>query len=99
MLARIIAPIRSYWRGLRKPEQSRELGREARRLAWMTGLSLDTKLAWRMLGKSPTLTVIGVLGIALGTTVGLAFFVIASTIFFPKLPLNESDRLVALENW
>jgi hypothetical protein len=80
-------------------EQYKEAGREIRGLTWMNGLSLDLKLAWRMLRKSPGLTVIGMLGIALGTSVGIVFFVLLSTHFFPRLPLNESDRLVALENW
>jgi predicted permease len=80
-------------------EQYKEAGRRARGLAWVSGLALDVKLAWRMLLKSPGLAVIGVLGIALGTAVHVGFFVMLSTHFFPKLQLSESDRLVALENW
>jgi putative ABC transport system permease protein len=143
MLSGIVARLRSYWRGLRKPEQLgaemddemrfhlemeaarrvrergldpeearrqaiiafggvekyKEAGRDVRTLDWVSGFSLDVKLAWRMLGKSAALTVIGVLGIALGTAVGVATFVMLSAHFFPNVPLNEGDRLVALENW
>lgn len=80
-------------------ERYKEVGRGVRGLTWVNGLSLDVRLAWRMLRKSPGLTVIGVLGIALGTAVHVAFFVMLSAHFFPKLPLNEGERLVALENW
>ena len=66
---------------------------------WLSGLSLDLKLAWRMLMKSPGLTVVGVLGIALGTGIGVGFFVVLSSTIFPELPLDEGERIVAFENW
>ena len=65
----------------------------------MSALFLDVKLAWRMLRKTPALTVIGVLGIALGTAVSVGAFVIVTTHFFPILPVHEGENLVALENW
>jgi putative ABC transport system permease protein len=65
----------------------------------LSGLSLDLKLAWRMLAKSPGVTVVGVLGIALGTAVGVGFFVVLSSHLYPKLPLPEGDRIVALRHW
>ena len=65
----------------------------------MSGLALDVKLAWRMLRKSPALTVIGVLGIALGTAVSVVAFVILTRHFFPVIPVHEAGKLVALENW
>jgi putative ABC transport system permease protein len=64
--------------------------------AWLSGLSLDLRLAWRMLLKSPGLTVVGVLGIAIGTALGVGAFVVLTGFFFPKLPLDEGERVVAL---
>jgi putative ABC transport system permease protein len=64
--------------------------------AWLSGLSLDLRLAWRMLVKSPGLTVVGVLGIAIGTALGVGAFVVITSLFFPKLPLDEGERVVAL---
>jgi hypothetical protein len=43
--------------------------------------------------------VVGVLGIALGIAVGVGSFIALSTFFYPKLPLEDGDRIVALENW
>lgn len=76
-----------------------KVGRKVRGPAWVRGLPLDLKLAWRMLLRSPGLTVVGVMGLALGTAVGVGFFVALSTSFDPKLPLEEGDRIVALANW
>src|SRR5690606_3628373 len=64
--------------------------------AWLSGLSLDLRLAWRMLLKSPGLTVVGVLGIAIGTALGVGAFVVLTGLFYPKLPLDEGERVVAL---
>jgi putative ABC transport system permease protein len=64
--------------------------------AWLSGLSLDLRLAWRVLLKSPGLTVVGVLGIAIGTGLGVGAFVVLTGFFFPKLPLDEGERVVAL---
>lgn len=80
-------------------EQYRERGREVRGFNWVSGFSLDVRLAWRMLVKSRGLTVVGVLGIALGVAVGVAFFVVLSTFVYPKLPLEDGHRIVGLENW
>lgn len=63
------------------------------------GLSLDLKLAGRMLMKSPGLTLVGVLGIALGVAVGVGAFVIIASGVDPELPLDEGERIVALQNW
>jgi predicted permease len=64
--------------------------------AWLSGFSLDLRLAWRMLLKSPGLTVVGVLGIAIGTALGVGAFVVITGLFYPKLPLDEGERVVAL---
>jgi putative ABC transport system permease protein len=80
-------------------QRFREEAIDVRGGRWLSGLSLDATLAWRMLRKTPGLTVIGVLGIAVGTAVSLTAFVMITAHFFPSLPVHESKNLVALENW
>jgi putative ABC transport system permease protein len=79
-------------------DRRKEEGRDVRGLTRLSGLSLDVKLAVRMLRKSPGLTLVGVLSLALGVAVGVGFFVFFSTHLHPALPLEEGDRVVALEN-
>jgi predicted permease len=79
-------------------EKRKEEGREARGLAWVSGLSLDVRLAWRMLGKSWGLAIVSVLGIGLGVAVGVGAFIVLSGWFYPDLPLDEGERIVAIQN-
>ena len=63
------------------------------RISW-----LDVKLGLRMTIKHPVLSLVGGLGIAVGIAVSVAFFSFTGTYIYPKLPLDEGDRVVALEN-
>jgi putative ABC transport system permease protein len=78
-------------------ERHKEDGREVRGLAWVSGLSLDVRLAWRMLGKSWGLAIVAVLGIGLGVAVGVGSFIVLSGWFYPDLPLDEGERIVAIQ--
>lgn len=60
---------------------------------------IDLKLAFRMLVKSPGLTLVGGLGIAVAMAIGVGFFALFYSRFYPTIPLPDGDRLVALENW
>ncbi|HEX8431078.1 MAG TPA: ABC transporter permease, partial [Longimicrobium sp.] len=80
-------------------DRYKEEGRDVRGLTGVTGLSLDLKLARRMLVKSPGLTLVGGLGMAVAIAVGAAAFIFMHALFSPRIPLDEGDRLVALENW
>ena len=64
------------------------------RIAWP-----DIKLSARLLIKYPGLTFVASVGITVAVTICAAFFSFASASFYPRLPLEEGDRLVALENW
>jgi predicted permease len=59
---------------------------------------LDVKLGVRMLVKHPGLTLVGGLGLAVGVAISAAFFSSMAALVYPWLPLDEGDRIVALEN-
>ena len=67
--------------------------------AWLSGMALDFKVGWRMLVKSPGLTVVGGLGIAVAVAIGTGVFIVLDNFADPSLPLDQGDRIVALENW
>ncbi len=80
-------------------EGHKEHLREGQTLAWTSGFSLDLRLGWRMLRKYPGLTVVGVLGMAIAIAIGAASFEILYTMIDADLPLDEGDRVVALQYW
>src|ERR1051325_4449530 len=57
---------------------------------------LDIKLGARILAKSPGLSLVGGLGIAVAVALGAAGYAVVNSYFHPVVPLNEGDRLVAL---
>ena len=79
-------------------ERYKEEVRDARGLDWLTGARLDVVLGIRMLIKYPALTIVGGIGMAVGIAVSVAFFAFIGAHFNPPLPLEEGERIVALEN-
>ena len=79
-------------------ERFKEEVRDARGLAWLPGARLDVGLALRMLVKYPALTVVGGLGMAVSIAMSVGFFAFMSAHIYPILPLDEGERIVALEN-
>ena len=59
---------------------------------------LDVRIGLRMLVKYPALTLVGGLGMAVAIAVSVGFFAFAGAQIYPTLPLEEGDRIVALEN-
>src|SRR5688572_14135473 len=80
-------------------QQHRETLREGRGMAWLSGLSLDLKLGFRMLVKYPGLTVVGGLAMAFGIWFGAVTFQMFGVITSTKLPLPGGDRIVKIQNW
>ena len=80
-------------------ERYKEELRDGRGLACLHGLSLDLKLGLRMLIKYPGLTLTGGLGICVAVAIGVGFFALFHSRFYPTIPLSEGDRLVGLQNW
>jgi predicted permease len=78
--------LRAFAWGLRAPRTSF--------ISWP-----DIKLSLRLLVRSPGLTIVSTVGIAVGIAIASAMFGYIHSNFDPALPLDEGDRIVALENW
>lgn len=79
-------------------ERHKEELRDGRGLAWLGGLSLDLKLGLRMLARYPGLTIVGVVGIAVAVAISATAFRIFDAVINPTLPLDDDERIVAVEN-
>ena len=79
-------------------ENHKEALRSDRGLAWLAGMSLDFKLGLRMMLKYPGLTFIGVVGLSVAVAIGAAAFGMISNFIAGSLPLDEGDRIVAIQN-
>ena len=77
--------------------QLREAARAARGLPWLETFWLDARLGLRMLRRSWGLTLVG--GLAMAVTIGLgaSMFTIWDTVAGTTLPLDEGDRVVAIQ--
>ncbi|HEY0929865.1 MAG TPA: ABC transporter permease [Gemmatimonas sp.] len=80
-------------------EVHKEALRDGRGLRWLGGLTLDLKLGIRMLLKYPGLTLIGGLAFAFAIWVAAGAFEFAGQALFPRLPLPDANRVVAIESW
>jgi predicted permease len=79
-------------------QQHREALREGRGTAWLSGLSLDLKLGFRMLVKYPGLTLVGGIAMAFGIWFGAVAFHMFGLVTSTKLPLPDGDRIVKILN-
>ena len=59
----------------------------------------DLKLSLRLLIRNPGLTAVSTVGITVGIAIAAGMFGFFHANFDPTLPLDEGDRIVALENW
>ncbi|MFN2317068.1 MAG: ABC transporter permease [Gemmatimonadales bacterium] len=80
-------------------DHHKEVLRDGRGTAWFSGVSLDLKLAFRMLTKYPGLTLIGGLAMAFGIWFGAVIFEMFGLVTSPALPLPDGARIVAIQNW
>jgi hypothetical protein len=90
LIANAAAAWIDVWRGLRRAGPER---RGQQIISW-----LDLKLAIRMLVRYPGLSATGGLGIAVAVAIGVGFFAVMDSRFYPVVPLPDGDRLVGLEN-
>src|SRR5918994_1295604 len=77
--------------------QLREAARAARGLPWLDSFWLDGKLGVRMLRRSWGLTLVGGLAMAITIGLGASIFTIWDTFTGRRLPLDEDDRVVAIQ--
>lgn len=80
-------------------EQAKEHQRDMRSFRWLAGWLMDLKLGARMLVKTPGLTIVGVIALAVGIAAGASYFEFVNDLFRPKLSFPGADRLVGLLNW
>ena len=79
--------------------QALEALREQRGLPWLDSSWLDVKLGLRLLVRNWGLTLVG--GLAMSVAIGIAAVVFAAfdVILWTPLPLDEGDRIVAIQVW
>ncbi|HZO86626.1 MAG TPA: permease prefix domain 1-containing protein, partial [Verrucomicrobiae bacterium] len=73
-------------------DQVKERQRETRTFAWLMGWSIDLKLGVRMMKKTPGLTIIAVLALAVGMGAGATYFEFVTHLFRPTLSFPGADR-------
>jgi predicted permease len=78
--------------------QHKEELRAGRGLAWLDTISLDVRLAGRMLRKTPGLSLVAVLGMSVAVAIGCVCFSAVSRIVNPALPVDEGDRVIGIRN-
>jgi predicted permease len=80
-------------------EQAKEYQRDARSFRWIDNSRTDFKLGARMLVKYPGLSLVGGIGLSAAIAMSAGFFAFFYAYIYAPLPLEEGDRIVAVENW
>jgi len=79
--------------------QALEALREQRGLPWLASSWLDVKLGLRLLVRNWGLTLVGGLAMTLAIAIAAAVFAAFDIVLWSPLPLNEGDRVVAIQVW
>ncbi|HSE41341.1 MAG TPA: ABC transporter permease, partial [Acidobacteriota bacterium] len=79
-------------------EPIKELHRDQRKIQVFETIVRDFRYALRRLSKSPTLTIIAILSLALGIGANTAIFSLVNTAALRPLPIKNPDKLVSLTN-
>jgi hypothetical protein len=80
-------------------EQTKLRHRDARSFRWLDDSWLDFKRGARMLIKYPGLSLVGGIGMAVSIAISAAVFAFFYAYLYATLPIEEGERVVALENW
>lgn len=84
--------------GRRAPAPSGDVPPSAEGGRFMAGVSwLDVRLGARMLLKHPGMTLAGGVGMAVAIAIGACFFALSYSYLQPTVPLDEGDRVVAID--
>jgi putative ABC transport system permease protein len=78
-------------------EKYRGAARDVRGLQWIDAISLDCRLAVRMLRKYPGLTLAGGFAMAVAIAIGATGFEVLVEVLNPALPVEGGDRVVAVQ--
>jgi predicted permease len=79
-------------------EQIKEQCRDESPWAWLTGLRQDIAFGWRMMRKTPAVTLAAILSLALGIGANVAIVSLMYTVLWRQLPVPEPEQLSFL-NW
>jgi predicted permease len=77
-------------------EQAKEHQRDERTVRWLAGWPMDLKLGVRMLVKSPGLTIVAGLALAIAIGAGAAYLEFTRDALYPTLPVPDRDRVVGI---
>jgi predicted permease len=80
-------------------EQAKEHQRDTRSFRWIDNSRIDFKLGARMLLKYPGLSLVGGIGLSAAIAISVAFFAFFHAYVYAPLPLEDGERVVAVENW
>jgi len=81
------------------PLQALEALRDQRGLPWLDSTRLDVKLACRLLVRNWGLALVGGLAMSLAIAIAAVVFAAFEFIMRSPLPLDEGDRVVAIQVW
>ena len=74
--------------------QIQEECRDARSVAWIETSITDLRYGWRMLRKSPVLTMVAILSLAIGIGANTTIFTIIDALMLKMLPVKNPSELV-----
>jgi predicted permease len=75
------------------PDQIGEQCRDESRWAWLQSLTQDVAFGWRMMWKTPAVTIAAVLSLALGIGANTAIVSLMHTVLWRSLPVPQPEQL------
>ena len=93
------AAKRRAWMEFGGLEQAKEECRDARGVQFLDTLLQDMRFGLRLLRKSPGLTAVAVITLALGIAVNTTIFSVASALLLRKPPVRDPDRVMVISSF